>query len=132
MKNICIIISNLLFITHTIHPSVAQELSKGCPKKIAVIGTGYVGLVSGPGWAEMGNTVVCADVDEKKIATLLNGQIPIYEPGLKELVDRNREAGRLSFTADVAQAIQDCDINVIAVGTPMKEDGSADLSYVCS
>jgi len=100
------------------------------PSKIAVIGTGYVGLVSGPGLAEFGNTVICADIDKDKIKRLKQNEIPIYEPGLKELVDRNVIAGKLSFTDNVQTAINEADIILIAVGTPMDEDGTADLKYV--
>lgn len=98
--------------------------------KIAIIGTGYVGLVTGAGLAEFGNTVICADIEKKKIEMLQRGEIPIYEPGLKEIVDKNVAALRLSFTFDVAQAIKQADVIFIAVGTPMQEDGGADLSYV--
>lgn len=101
-------------------------------QKVAVIGTGYVGLVSGPGLAEFGNIVVCADIDEKKITRLQHGEIPIYEPGLDTLITRNRESQRLSFTSDVGQAIEQSDVIIIAVGTPMGDDGSADLRYVKS
>ena len=98
--------------------------------KITVIGTGYVGLVTGTCLAELGNTVCCLDVDQGKIDTLNRGDIPIYEPGLKELVDRNRSAGRLAFSTDVAASVAHGDIQFIAVGTPPDEDGSADLQYV--
>jgi UDPglucose 6-dehydrogenase len=98
--------------------------------KITVIGTGYVGLVTGTCLAEQGNTVLCLDVDSTKIAMLNEGGIPIYEPGLKELVDRNRAAGRLIFSTDVAAGVAHGDIQFIAVGTPPDEDGSADLQYV--
>ncbi len=97
---------------------------------VAVIGTGYVGLVVGAGLAETGNNVVCADVDVRKIARLTAGEIPIYEPGLDRLVQRNLAAERLSFTTDVAEAIRFSDIIFIAVGTPPGEDGSADLQHV--
>jgi UDPglucose 6-dehydrogenase len=97
---------------------------------LAVIGTGYVGLVSGACFAEMGNRVVCVDVDEKKIEGLKNGIIPIYEPGLDRVVIKNYEDKRLIFTTDIKEALQKCEIVFIAVGTPMGEDGSADLQYV--
>src|SRR5258708_31212210 len=97
---------------------------------ITVIGTGYVGLVSGACLAELGNSVICADVDAKKIDSLIHGIMPIYEIGLNEIVERNVEADRLMFTDDVAHAISMGDIIFIAVGTPMGEDGSADLSYI--
>lgn len=99
-------------------------------KKLAVIGTGYVGLVSGTCFAEIGNHVVCCDIDERKIDALNHGEIPIYEPGLKELVAKNVQEKRLSFTTEIAKAIQASDVIYIAVGTPMAEDGSADLKYV--
>src|SRR6185312_4994224 len=98
--------------------------------KITVVGTGYVGLVTGTCLAELGNTVFCLDVDPVKVATLNGGGIPIYEPGLKELVDRNRAAGRLIFSTDAAESVRHGDIQFIAVGTPADEDGSADLQYV--
>lgn len=98
--------------------------------KICIIGTGYVGLVAGTCFAESGNDVICVDVDETKIEGLKNGVIPIYEPGLKELVLRNCEEGRLSFTTDLASAVKASLVNFIAVGTPPGEDGSADLQYV--
>lgn len=97
---------------------------------ITVIGTGYVGLVTGTCLAELGNSVFCLDVDRSKIDMLNQGEIPIYEPGLKELVDRNRAAGRLQFSTDVAASVAHGDIQFIAVGTPPDEDGSADLQYV--
>jgi len=98
--------------------------------KICVIGTGYVGLVAGTCFAESGNNVICVDVDQAKIEGLRQGVIPIYEPGLKELVLRNSEEGRLSFTTDLAAAVKESLVNFIAVGTPPGEDGSADLKYV--
>ena len=98
--------------------------------KISVIGSGYVGLVAGACFAESGNSVVCVDIDESKIEGLKNGIIPIYEPGLKEMVLRNFADGRLSFTTDIEAAVKSSLINFIAVGTPPGEDGSADLKYV--
>jgi UDPglucose 6-dehydrogenase len=98
--------------------------------KICVIGSGYVGLVAGACFAESGNNVICVDVDEEKIEGLKRGVIPIYEPGLKELVLRNCEEGRLSFTTDLVFAVQESLVNFIAVGTPPGADGSADLQYV--
>lgn len=97
---------------------------------IAVIGTGYVGLVSGACLADFGNTVTCVDVDEKKIESLKAGQIPIFEPGLSDVVARNMAAERLSFTTDASQTIQAAEVIFIAVGTPPSDDGSADLRYV--
>ena len=97
---------------------------------ISVIGTGYVGLVVGACLAETGNTVCCADIDEKKIAMLRRNQLPIYEPGLETLVERNQEEERLRFTTDLAEAIRGAEVVFIAVGTPAGEDGSADLKYV--
>src|SRR3954466_4210179 len=96
--------------------------------KIAVIGTGYVGLVTGTCLAESGNDVVGIDKDEKKIALLEEGRLPIYEPGLLELVQRNRREGRLSFTTDLAAGIQAAQLVFIAVGTPQGPAGAADLS----
>lgn len=97
---------------------------------ISIIGTGYVGLVSGTCFSEMGNHVWCIDIDQKKIDSLKNGKIPIYEPGLEEMVLRNHRDGRLDFTTDYAEAIPSSDICFIAVGTPPGEDGSADTRYV--
>ncbi|WP_022854338.1 UDP-glucose dehydrogenase family protein [Thermodesulfatator atlanticus] len=97
---------------------------------IAVIGTGYVGLVSGAGMADFGMNVVCVDIDEEKIAKLKAGEIPFYEPGLKELVHKNVEAGRLSFTTDLSEAVKRALVIFICVGTPPAPDGSADLSAV--
>ena len=97
---------------------------------IAIVGTGYVGLVSGTCFSEMGINVVCVDIDTNKINNLNNGIIPIYEPGLKELVDKNVEAGRLKFSTDLAECLGEVEIVFIAVGTPPDEDGSADLKYV--
>ena len=98
--------------------------------KVAVIGTGYVGLVMGAGLAETGNSVICADVDAGKIARLERGEIPIFEPGLEPLVVHNQAEGRLRFTTDVAEAVRASEVIFIAVGTPMDEDGSADLTHV--
>ena len=98
--------------------------------KIAIVGTGYVGLVSGTCFAEMGAQVVCVDVNETKINKLKQGIIPIFEPGLDELVLKNVKAGRLSFTTDLVAVLNDVDIVFSAVGTPPDEDGSADLHYV--
>jgi UDPglucose 6-dehydrogenase len=98
--------------------------------KISVVGTGYVGLVSGTCFAETGIDVVCVDIVKSKIDKLNNGQIPIYEPGLKDIYSRNVEKGRLSFTTDIVSSLQDADAIFIAVGTPPDEDGSADLKYV--
>ncbi len=97
---------------------------------VGVIGTGYVGLVAGTCFAESGNDVVCADVNEEKIAMLNKGQIPIYEPGLEQMIEANAQAGRLSFTTDIIQCIQGSEVIFIAVGTPQDTDGSADLKYV--
>ena len=97
---------------------------------IAIVGTGYVGLVSGTCFADTGANVTCVDVDEKKIEHLKNGEIPIYEPGLDELVKKNVAAGRLKFTTDLASVLDDVEIVFSAVGTPPDEDGSADLKYV--
>ncbi len=100
--------------------------------KIAVIGTGYVGLVSGTCFAETGITVTCVDIDKSKIDRLNNGEIPIYEPGLERLVNKNIETGRLLFSTSLEESITDCEAIFIAVGTPPDEDGSADLKYVLS
>lgn len=97
---------------------------------IAIVGTGYVGLVSGTCFAEMGVNVTCVDVNEEKINSLLEGNIPIYEPGLDEMVFRNNKEGRLRFTTDITTCLDKVDIVFSAVGTPPDEDGSADLKYV--
>lgn len=97
---------------------------------IAIVGTGYVGLVSGTCFSEMGINVTCVDVDEKKIQKLQDGVMPIYEPGLDELVERNVKAGRLHFTTDLTTCLDEVEIIFSAVGTPPDEDGSADLKYV--
>ena len=100
--------------------------------RIAVVGTGYVGLVAGTCFAESGNTVVCIDIDQKKVDALRRGEVPIYEPGLEELLRRNVKDGRLSFTTSYAEGIPRAEVVFIAVGTPPGEDGSADLKYVLS
>lgn len=100
--------------------------------RVAVVGTGYVGLVVGAGLAETGNDVICADVDELKIEQLRRGEIPIFEPGLEDLVARNLADGRLQFSTDVAAAVGAAEVIFIAVGTPPGEDGSADLQHVLS
>ena len=97
---------------------------------IAIVGTGYVGLVTGTCFAEMGVDVTCVDVDAAKIEALRHGQIPIYEPGLEEMVLRNVEAGRLHFTTELTSCLQDVEVVFSAVGTPPDEDGAADLRYV--
>lgn len=97
---------------------------------IAVVGTGYVGLVSGACFSEMGVNVTCVDVDKNKIEALQNGKVPIYEPGLSDMVIRNQREGRLSFTTSLADCIDDVEVVFSAVGTPPDEDGSADLQYV--
>ena len=99
-------------------------------KNICVIGTGYVGLVTGTCFADLGNTVVCVDINEEKIAMLKAGKMPIYEPGLEEMVERNVRAGRLSFTTSYSEGLGDASFVFIAVGTPSGVDGEADLRYV--
>ncbi|WP_425396388.1 UDP-glucose dehydrogenase family protein [Aeoliella sp.] len=100
--------------------------------KIAVIGTGYVGLVTGTCFADSGNNVTCIDINEKKIEGLKRGEIPIYEPGLAELVEHNSEAGRLVFTTNTAEGVKDAEVVYLAVGTPQGDDGAADLSAMWS
>ena len=97
---------------------------------IAIVGTGYVGLVSGTCFAEMGVNVTCVDVNQAKIESLQKGEIPIYEPGLDEMVLRNQREGRLNFTTDLASVLDNVEMVFSAVGTPPDEDGSADLQYV--
>lgn len=100
--------------------------------KVAIVGSGYVGLVTGTCFAEVGIDVICVDIDKKKIDNLKKGIIPIYEPGLEEMVHRNMKKGRLNFTTSIAEALEDCEVLFSAVGTPPDEDGSADLQYVIS
>ncbi len=100
--------------------------------KIAIVGSGYVGLVTGTCFAEVGIEVTCVDVDITKIENLRNGILPIYEPGLEDMVHRNMKKGRLKFTTDISEALVDCEVIFIAVGTPPDKDGSADLQYVIS
>ena len=97
---------------------------------VGVIGTGYVGLVAGACFAETGNNVICGDVDAAKVESLNAATIPIYEPGLEPLVERNLQNGRLRFTTDIPKVARESEIIFIAVGTPPDEDGSADLSHV--
>lgn len=99
-------------------------------KKITVVGTGYVGLVTGTCFAETGNQVICVDIDKDKVAKMRNGEVPIYEPHLDVLFERNIEQGRLTFTTDLKSAIKDAEIIFLALPTPPGEDGSADLSYI--
>ncbi|NTU75176.1 MAG: UDP-glucose/GDP-mannose dehydrogenase family protein, partial [Anaerolineaceae bacterium] len=98
--------------------------------KICVIGTGYVGLVTGTCFADLGNQVTCMDVNESAIQKLKQGIMPIYEPGLEQLVLQNYKAGRLTFTTDIASALPGSDFAFIAVGTPSGDEGEADLQYV--
>ena len=98
--------------------------------KIAVVGTGYVGLVTGTCFSETGNDVICVDINEKKVKQLQSGQIPIYEPDLDNLFERNTKAGRLKFTTDLQEAVNTSNIVFLALPTPPGEDGSADLSYI--
>lgn len=98
--------------------------------KIAVIGTGYVGLVTGACLADIGHEVICVDIDQEKVSRLLRGEVPIYEPGLEQVVHHNSQAGRLHFTADIKEAVPTAEVIFIAVGTPAADDGKADLQYV--
>ena len=100
--------------------------------KIAVAGTGYVGLVAGVCFAEKGHNVICVDVDEKKVEMMKNGNSPIYEENLEELMVKNYNEGRLDYTTDYKNAYKDADAIFIGVGTPEQEDGSANLSYVAT
>jgi len=101
-------------------------------KKITIVGTGYVGLVTGAGLSDFGNDVTCVDISKTKINDLKNGIIPIYEPGLDELILKNANSGRLKFSTNIEHSIQNCEVVFIAVGTPEKENGEADLSSVRS
>jgi UDPglucose 6-dehydrogenase len=100
--------------------------------KVTIVGSGYVGLVTGTCFAEVGIEVSCVDIDQKKIENLKNGIIPIYEPGLEEMVHRNMKKDRIQFTTSIAEALKDCEVIFSAVGTPPDDDGSADLQYVLS
>lgn len=100
--------------------------------KVAIVGSGYVGLVTGTCFSEVGIEVTCVDIDQRKIDNLNNGIIPIYEPGLEEMLLRNMKKGRLKFTTSLAEALEDCEVLFTAVGTPPDKDGSADLQYVLS
>ena len=100
--------------------------------RIAVVGTGYVGLVAGVCFADSGHTVVCVDVDEEKIRQLRQGKSPIYEPGLEELLEKNLAAERLSFAVDLPAAVKGSEVVFIAVGTPQGDDGNADLRVAMS
>jgi len=97
---------------------------------IAIIGSGYVGLTTGTCFAELGNNVICADIDKEKVENLRKAIMPIYEPGLKELLERNIREKRLEFTTDIKKAVSSAEVIFICVGTPPKESGEADLSYV--
>ena len=97
--------------------------------KVAVVGTGYVGLVAGTCFADMGNDVICVDIDKEKIKTLNEGKVPIYEPGLGKLIKKNVSAKRLFFTTDFDDTVRKSEVIFIAVGTPPKPKGDADLSY---
>src|SRR5258706_9221247 len=97
---------------------------------VTIIGTGYVGLVTGACLADAGNSVFCLDLDRDKIARLNDGEIPIFEPGLEPIVKKNRQAGRLRFSTDVADSVAHAELQIIAVGTPPGEGGSADLQHV--
>src|SRR5947209_2518573 len=99
-------------------------------KQICVVGTGYVGLVIGMCFADLGNRVICLDIDERKVARLRRGELPIYEPGLEELVARNVAAGRLQFTTSYPEAVPQADFCFIAVNTPAGAEGEADLTQV--
>src|SRR5690606_38719138 len=112
--------------------SHATTQSAGAQMKIAVVGTGYVGLVTGAGFAEFGHTVTCVDIDAKRVDLLCHGHIPIHEPGREGLVRRNSSLGRLSFTTSTTEAVAGAQVVFIAVGTPSSHDGAADLQYVLS
>ena len=98
--------------------------------RVSIVGSGYVGLVSGAGLAQVGHNVICMDIDPDRVALLRNGQSPIFEPGLEKLLRENAEQGRLQFTTDMQKAVDHAEVAIIAVGTPPQEDGSADLGHV--
>ena len=122
----------LLFFTSnsTNHEYANTVTPTKSPQKIAVIGTGYVGLIAGSGLAHMGHQVICSDIDEKKINMLKKGKMPIFEPGLEQIVKKNYIEQRLSFTSNVELAIQNSDVIIVAVGTPMGENGEANLAAI--
>jgi UDPglucose 6-dehydrogenase len=123
------LIISISIYSHASEPrTITKQNKAGTSHTITVIGSGYVGLVTGACLAEFGNNIICADVDITKIKKLKGGHLPIYEPGLEKIVSKNVNSGHLSFTTDVAQAIEDADVIFIAVGTPMGEKGTADLS----
>ncbi len=119
-----------LFPLYSITPNSIIFLKNGDFMKVCVVGTGYVGLVAGCCLADLGNDVICVDIDETKINRLKKGEIPIFEPGLAELVERNSKEGRLNFTTNLAEAIKDSETIFIAVGTPMSDNGEAEMKYV--
>ena len=98
--------------------------------KVAIVGTGYVGLVTGAGFADVGVDVTCIDINEEKIKLLLDGKVPFYEPGLEDLLRRNIEKNRLQFSTNLEESVKGVDAVFLAVGTPMAENGAADLSYI--
>ena len=102
------------------------------PQTLGIVGTGYVGLVTGTCFAESGNRVICVDIDEKKVEDLKKGIMPIFEPGLEHLLERNLKNGRLSFTTNLEEAVEKCSVLFLCLPTPPGEDGSADLQYVLS
>ncbi|KKQ48959.1 MAG: UDP-glucose 6-dehydrogenase [candidate division TM6 bacterium GW2011_GWF2_38_10] len=116
----------LIFINNVIN--INAFITTTCPQNIAIVGSGYVGIVSGAGLAELGHNVVCLDIDEKKINTLNQGKMPIYEPGLEELVLKNIDNKQLYFSSDIESNLRNASIIIIAVGTPMGDDGNANLS----
>ncbi len=98
--------------------------------RISIVGSGYVGLVSGAGLSDVGHHVVCMDIDQARVDGLKNGVVPIFEPGLEKMIRQNSSQGRLEFTSSIARAVDHAEVLFIAVGTPPDEDGSADLSHV--
>jgi UDPglucose 6-dehydrogenase len=120
----------IIYLDFGIAFGIPFKQNKKFTMKIVIVGSGYVGLVTGACFSEVGIDVVCVDIDSKKINNLNQGILPIYEPGLEEMVSRNTKKGRLHFTTNLAEAIQDAEVVFIAVGTPPDEDGSADLKYV--
>src|SRR5262245_30152684 len=107
-----------------------RRMLRWAAMKLAVIGSGYVGLVTGAGFSDFGNHVTCVDIDQARIDRLRRGEIPFFEPGLPELVQRNVKQGRLTFTSDTVDAVREAEVVFLAVGTPSRPDGAADLSYL--
>ena len=129
LGSLAFVISFIVAIVVAVFVNVKQKLTLN-NMKVGIVGSGYVGLVAAACFAEMGNNVVCVDIDDEKINKLKQGEIPIYEPGLSDLVIENQKKNNLTFTTNIIDALVVSEVIFIAVGTPMGDDGSADLKYV--